>query len=156
MQELGRSSSVLPTYLAFVGHAGVEPVVQTVALEVDVFGHPLVEGVLGQVVPVELFGQVRVPDVVQLGVPRQGGLGHVGGVGARFCCSLQGINRNSSEGRAGYWNVACQTDFNKRRNGIVESTRCRPKRNSFVIIHINNDSNTGDNEFVANFISRKS
>lgn len=59
------------SYLALVRNTGVEAVVEVVALEADVFGHSVVEGVAAEVVAVELSRQVRVVDVVFLRVARQ-------------------------------------------------------------------------------------
>jgi len=39
-------------YLALVRDAGVETVMQPVALEVDLVGHPIVEGVISEVIAV--------------------------------------------------------------------------------------------------------
>lgn len=58
-------------YLALVRNASVEAIVEIVALEGDVFGHSVVEGVAAEVVAVELSRQVRVVDVVFLRVARQ-------------------------------------------------------------------------------------
>lgn len=44
----------LITHLALVRHAGVEPVVQSVALEVDVLGYAIVERITAEVVAVKL------------------------------------------------------------------------------------------------------
>lgn len=59
------------SYLALVRNASVEAVMEIVALEGDVFGHSVVEGVAAEVVAVELSRQVRVVDVVFLRVARQ-------------------------------------------------------------------------------------
>lgn len=56
-----------------MGNARVEAVVEAVALEVDVFWHPVVEGVFGQVVTVQFSRQIRIPDVVDLGYSGQSG-----------------------------------------------------------------------------------
>lgn len=58
-------------------NAGIEAIVQTVAFEVDIFGYPFIERVVGQVVAVEFLWEIRIPDVVDLRVAREGGLGRV-------------------------------------------------------------------------------
>ena len=47
-------------------HARVKSIVEAVAFEVDVLGYAVVERVIAQVVAVQLAGQIRVPDVVDL------------------------------------------------------------------------------------------
>lgn len=40
-------------HLAFMRHTSVEPVVQPITLEVDVFWNPIIEGVFSEIVPVQ-------------------------------------------------------------------------------------------------------
>lgn len=51
-------------YLTLVDNAGVETVVQPVALEVYVFGNPFIERIVRQVIAVQLLGQIGIPNVV--------------------------------------------------------------------------------------------
>lgn len=60
------SSSFSSSHLAFVRHARVKPIVEPVAFEVDVLRYAVVERVIAEVVAVQLAGQIRVPDVVDL------------------------------------------------------------------------------------------
>ena len=50
-------------------HTGVEAVVEAVAGEFDVLRYGVVEGVVCEVVTLQLPGEVRVVDVVLLGDP---------------------------------------------------------------------------------------
>lgn len=79
-----------------MGNTGVETVVEPVALEVDFVAgrNAVVERIIAEVVAVQLARQVRVPDVVDLGNPRE----HPGGRRvdvARDSRRLDSRNRNT-------------------------------------------------------------
>lgn len=54
------------SHLAFVRHARVKSIMEAVAFEVDVLRYAVVERVIAEIVAVQLAGQIRVPDVVDL------------------------------------------------------------------------------------------
>ena len=67
------------TNLTFMRNARVEAVVKSVALEIDLFGNGVVERIVGQVVSVELAGQIRIVHVIDLRNSSQVLLGRVVG-----------------------------------------------------------------------------
>jgi len=67
------SEQTVVVYLTHVGHRGVEAIQPVVTREVvALLGHPLVEGVVRQVVANQLEGEVRVVLVVVLRVAGEG------------------------------------------------------------------------------------
>lgn len=73
-----------------MGYTGIETVVEAVALEVYVFGHPVIEGVVGEIVTIQFSGKIWIPDVVDLGDSRKVG-GLASGV-RRFCCGYYDVS----------------------------------------------------------------
>lgn len=66
------------TDLTFMRNASVESVVETVALEVYLFGHGIVERIVGEVLSVQLPRKIWIKDVVDLGNSGQLWFGRVG------------------------------------------------------------------------------
>jgi hypothetical protein len=75
MEELVMTGDGTSHYLALMRDAGVETVVEPIALEVDIVRHTIIEGIIGEVIAVQFSRQIGVMHVVDLGDPRERGLG---------------------------------------------------------------------------------
>lgn len=77
-------------------HAGVESVVQAVALKVDILGDAVVERIVAKIVAVQLARQIRVPYVIDLRNPRQSVAGGRVGLARRRRRRLEESERQDS------------------------------------------------------------